>query len=74
MKITVTPICQHLDGFHDAGEPYVGQRAIITREGVWLDEEPVVVRDRRIKRNREPGHPWFADGAPRTGFRVEVEP
>ena len=74
MKVTVTPICSHPDGYSNSGDRLVGQHAIISRDGVWLDGEKVVSRDRRAKVNREAGHPWIAGVTTWTGFRVDVEP
>jgi hypothetical protein len=75
VKITVTPVCSHEDGYTDSGQPYKGQHAVISNEGVCLDGEWVIQRDRRMKKNREPGHPWIIGRTePRTSFRVTVEP
>ena len=79
MKITVTPICQHPrvlgeEPFYGSGASYVGQHVVISTWGVWIDGESVIQRDRRIKVNREPGHNWIAEGAPWTGFQVDVDP
>lgn len=73
MRIEVTPECLHPDGFRDHGVPLVGQHVIVSSEGVCLDGEWVIKRDRRAKKNREPGHPWIAE-VPWTGFSVRVEP
>lgn len=84
MKITVTPECRHEDGWTDHGEPFTGQHVVVSLDGVCLDGEWIIRRDKRAIRNREPGHPWFTtdynnsrtDDA-RTGwttFRVEVIP
>lgn len=55
-----------------SGDPYEGQHLIVSPWGVWVDGEQVIYRDRRMKVNREPGHPWIADGAAYTGFYVDV--
>ena len=75
MKVTVTPICQHPDGFSDHGASYTGSHLVVSGWGVWVNGVIVIQRDRRAIRNREPGHPWLTEGTgPWTGFRVEVEP
>lgn len=88
MKITITPTCEHRTpegslGYTGSGEPMVGRHVVISAEHVILDGDCVIVRDRRLKRNREPGHPWLTTTTPRlghrdfavwTGFRVTVEP
>lgn len=91
MKVSVTPHCRHyvedrgerhLDHFSE-GVPVIGQRLMVTPDGAWVDGQPVVLRDRRAKVNREPGHPWTSSNShpdPRyrrinwTGFSVDVEP
>lgn len=74
MKVHVIPVCIHPDGFRDRGEVITGSHATIGSFGVYLDGHMVLERDRRIKRNREPGHPWISQGAGWTTFEVLVEP
>lgn len=99
MKVTVTPLCDHREArrrdptyrpvdenernHYGNGEPIVGRHLVVSRDGVWVDGQPVVLRDRRAKVNRTPGHPWVtSNGHPDsrysrigwTGFSVEVEP
>jgi len=84
MKIMVTPMCRHEDsGWTSKGAPFVGQHVVISHNGVWLDRELVIKRDRRAIKNREPGHPWLTSNGnpdpaysnvPWTTFSVEVEP
>lgn len=74
MKIEVTPVCVHQDGWMDHGESFKGSHVIVGAYGVYLDGVEVIHRDRRVKRNRVPGHPWLARSVPYTSFRVSVEP
>lgn len=85
MKITVTPVCRHPDGYIDHGPAITGRGVVINRDGVWLDGQAVIQRDRRAIKAREKGHPWLvteSHSSPGTrvlrgawtGFRVEVEP
>ena len=72
MKVSVTPVCFH-DGFTDRGDTVAGRHLIVSPDGVWVDGSQVIHRDRRAIRNREPGHPWLAEGHPWTSFRITVE-
>ncbi len=72
VRVSATPICEHLDGWYGSGEPYQGTHLVVHSDGVWVDHEKVISRDRRMKINREPFHNWIADGAPYTGFIVSV--
>lgn len=83
MRVTVTPICRHADGWTSQGLPFVGSHVIVSRNGVILDGEHVIRRDRRAIVNREKGHPWVSEGVhpdPRyrtvvwTSFDIEVKP
>ncbi len=74
MKIIVTRRCQHPDGYtnHESVE---GSRAVIDADGVLLDGEWAIQRDRGGRRTREPGHPWVSYGnVAWTTFTVTVEP
>ena len=73
VKVSVTPFCLHADGWSDHGEAYEGTHLVVNHQGVWVDGEQVIYRDRRARVNREKGHPWLADGAPYSGFSVSVE-
>jgi len=95
MKVSVTPVCTHRASIDDKdqwsgpiewtsqGEPFEGRSMTVTLDGVWVDGQQVIRRDRRSKKDRQPGHHWLtsnghADPNLRnigwTGFRVEVEP
>lgn len=82
MRIFITPIDQHPveghDGdFSDHREPFVGSHLVVSADGVWLDRKQVLIKDRRRKVNRVPGHPWMtveADPTYWTGFTITVEP
>jgi hypothetical protein len=73
MKVVVTLECRHADGFSDHRDRS-GGRVFVGNDTVILDGLEVVKRDRRPRREREPGHPWLdVDGATWTGFTVRVE-
>ncbi len=81
MRVTATPICHHEDGWTSSGEPFAGSHLIVGSDGVWIDMVHVIKRDRRAKRNREPGHPWRTNNGSAeynaigwTSFHVTVEP
>lgn len=89
MKVSVTPYCRHRDPqtgdltYHSSGEPITGRRLLVTPDGVWVDGRPAVLRDRRAKAVREPGHPWNTSNEhpdpayrriPWTSFTIDVEP
>ena len=85
MTIYVTPVCHHgpddpdSPGFSGSGSPMVGKHVVVSADGVWLDGEQVIARDRRMKKARHHGHPWLTERYALfqqawTGFRVQVEP
>lgn len=90
MKVSVTPHCNHRDvpgapdpSYIGSGLTVTGQHAVISRNGVYIDGQPIILRDRRAKRNRSVGHPWVSstgypdkriDGIGWTGFSISVEP
>lgn len=85
MKITVTPECKHASvgtgRYVSSGQPFVGRHVVISADGVSLDGDMVVKRERRPRSQREAGHLWTTDNGrpeynliPWTGFRVTVEP
>lgn len=59
MKITVTPVCTHPDGYSNSGATMRGRGIVVNRDGVWLDGQPAIARDRRPVKDREAGHPWL---------------
>ncbi len=76
MKITVQGRCP-TEGV--SGEPITGRHVVVSADGVWLDGEPVIQRDRRIKKNRMPGHPWIEHMKPEEywpiqTFHVTIDP
>jgi hypothetical protein len=75
--VRVTPVCNHSHlgdpSFTTSAEAYEGTHLVVNHQGVWVDGEWVIQRDRRMKSNRERGHDWLAEGAPYTGFYVSVE-
>jgi len=77
VKVYVRPVCDHSwigdNTFTNSGKAYEGTHLIVNHQGVWVDGQQVIYRDRRAKVNREKGHPWLAEGAPYTGFLVSVE-
>jgi hypothetical protein len=73
IKVRVVPECLHEDGWADHGQAFEGKYLVVSHNGVYVDDEWVVERDRRMKSNREPGHSWLAHGKAWTGFRVTVE-
>lgn len=74
VAVRVTPFCLHADGWSDHGARYGGYRLIVGSDGAFIDGKQVIRRDRRMKKNREAGHPWLTnDGKAWTGFHVEVE-
>jgi hypothetical protein len=78
VKVTVTALDTHPTeghpGEYHSYEQAEGQHVIVGHFGVILDGKHVIVRDRRMKVNREPGHPWIAFGRGWTSFTVDVEP
>lgn len=68
MKITVTLLCRHDDGYSNH-EDLMGSHAVISARGVLLDGKPVVWRDRRARKNREAGHPWVS--SPRDQYMAD---
>ena len=58
--------------------PFVGSHLIVSADGVWLDGDRLVERDRRMKVNRVPGHPWIMadrlNDVTWQSFRIEVDP
>lgn len=75
MKVTVT-----LAG-PSAGSStpsFRGQHLIASSWGVWLDGDQVIERDRRMKSNRIPGHPWMLSDRKNSlawvTFKVDLNP
>lgn len=74
MRVTVTPICKHPDGWTDSGTPETGERLAVSEDLVLLDHVPAMRRGLRSE-GLPPGHPWLdRNGQAWTSFRVEVEP
>lgn len=59
IRVSVTPICAHEDGFTDSGATVEGSSLVVNENGVWVDGDTVLIRDRRMIKNRTPGHPWM---------------
>jgi hypothetical protein len=72
VTVRAVPMDSHPDGYHHSGEAY-GTHLVVNHQGVWVDGEHVIQRDRRAKVNRTPGHPWLAEDAPYTGFYINCE-
>lgn len=78
VKVSVTPFCLHADGWSDHGTSITGKHLVVHNDGAYVDHNPAVIRDRRMKVNREQGHPWLTgayttDRKAWTGFYVTVE-
>ena len=73
VRVAVTPTCRHDDGWLDHGTPFEGRSLIVHSGGVLVDGKWVIRRDRRMKKNRTPGHNWLGGGTAWTGFDVDVE-
>lgn len=74
LKVSVRAFCLHADGYSNHGERIEGTHLVLQGQGVWVDGEKVIHRDRRMIASREAGHPWLtSDGTPWTGFDISVE-
>lgn len=78
-RFTVTAECHHpVDGhpekYDDWHELATGTSITANSDYVIVDGEIVLRRDRRMKKNRIPGHPWLdEDGLYYTTFDIRVE-
>jgi len=85
MKVVVTPRDDHpVEGHpgehHDRGLPFTGHTVFVGSDGVLVDGDWVIKRDRRPKGDQLTGHHWLTHGIAMgwavnwTGFTVEVQP
>lgn len=70
--VSVTPVCKHEDGWRGSDESIIGHTLTVNHDYVIVDGAIVIHRDRRAKKNREPGHKWLdSKGQAWTSFTID---